>query len=86
MYLHLIYAILILPTKGRPLVENITPHDPPQVVPAMNQLPGDRRQWPREAGEAYEHLLRELDRWSRDNDWPHTTNSWIAEEAVRRGW
>ncbi len=50
----------------------------------MDALPDDRRQWPRSAGAAHESLLRELNRWSRDNDWPSTMNSWIAEEAVRR--
>jgi hypothetical protein len=52
----------------------------------MNALPKDRNRWPRSAGEAHESLVWELNRWSRENDWPSTLNSWIAEEAVRREW
>ena len=53
---------------------------------AADILPEDHRQWPRSADQARESLLRELNRWSRDNHWPTTLNSWIAEEAVRREW
>ena len=67
-------------------MENISPHNLPQIAPALNHLPADRQLWPRDAGEACDRLRRELDRWSRDNDWPHTSNAWIAEEAVRRSW
>ena len=38
------------------------------------------------AQKAYNHLLRELNQWSREHDCPMTTNSWIAEEAVRQAW
>ena len=31
-------------------------------------------------------LLRELERWCRKHDWPHTTNAWVAEQAVRQCW
>ena len=51
----------------------------------INPLPEDQSQWPRAAEKARDLLFRELNRWSRDNDWPTTMNSWIAEEAVRRG-
>ena len=37
-------------------------------------------------GGSQSRLLRELNSWSRDHDWPMSTNSWIAEEAVRRSW
>ncbi len=50
----------------------------------MDGVPDDRKRWSRSAGAARDSLLRELNRWSRDNDWPSTLNSWIAEEAVRR--
>ena len=50
----------------------------------MDALPEDRKRWTRNADAAHASLLRELNQWSRDNDWPSTLNSWIAEEAVRR--
>ncbi len=50
----------------------------------MDALPADRKRWPRSADAAHDSLLRELNRWSRENDWPSTLNSWVAEEAVRR--
>ena len=67
-------------------MESTTHHEPSHMSPALGALPEDRTQWPRDAGHAYDHLLRELNRWSRENRWPHSNNSWIAEEAVRRGW
>lgn len=53
---------------------------------AISALPEDRKQWPSEANAARQSLVGDLNRWSRDNDWPSTLNSWIAEEAVRREW
>jgi hypothetical protein len=67
-------------------MESVTHLDPPHMIPAVSALPEDRQQWPREADDACNQLRRELDRWSRDNDWPHSCNSWVAEEAVRRAW
>lgn len=67
-------------------MEQISEHQRVPAAPAMRALPEDRNRWPREAGEARERLLWELNRWSRDHDWPSTLNSWIAEEAVRREW
>ena len=55
-------------------------------VPAVEALPDDRAEWPDAADREYHRLMRELNTWCRDHDWPMTTNSWIAEEAVRQGW
>ena len=49
-------------------------------------LPEARAAWPPAAAQEYQQLLRELDTWSREHDWPMSSNSWIAEEAVRRSW
>jgi hypothetical protein len=49
-------------------------------------LPSDRSQWPQQARQAYHQLLRELDRWCRQHDWPMTSNTAVAEEAVRQAW
>ncbi len=65
-------------------MEQISEYRQVPAAPAMAALPGDRELWPRDAGEVHNRLLRELNQWSRDNDWPSTLNSWIAEEAVRR--
>jgi len=65
-------------------MEQISEYQLVPAAPAVRALPEDRNQWPRDAGEAHGRLLRELNRWSRDNDWPSTLNSWVAEEAVRR--
>ena len=43
-------------------------------------------EWPREAFQAYRELLAELNRWSRQNDHPMSTNPSVAEEAVRQTW
>jgi len=61
-------------------------HNAAQVFPAVQVLPQNRTEWPNEAGTEYSRLLRELNSWSREHDWPMSGNSWIAEEAVRRGW
>jgi hypothetical protein len=52
----------------------------------LEVLPEDRTEWPDGAGNAHRQLLRELDRWCREHDCSMVTNSWVAEEAVRRGW
>jgi hypothetical protein len=55
-------------------------------IPAVEALPEERTEWPDEADREYHRLMRELNAWSREHDWPMTTNSWIAEEAVRQSW
>lgn len=67
-------------------METISEYQPLIAPVGVTTLPEDRTQWPREADTARTSLVRELNRWSRDNDWPSTLNSWIAEEAVRRGY
>ena len=67
-------------------MEHISQHQMSQGPPALASLPESRNLWPRSAGIAYDDVLRQLNRWSRDNDWSQHNNSWIAEEAVRRGW
>lgn len=54
--------------------------------PAVETLPEERTEWPNGADREYHRLMRELNAWSREHDWPMATNSWIAEEAVRRSW
>ena len=66
-------------------METISEHRRLTVPIDMKTLPEDQKQWPSAADTARESLVRELNRWSRENDWPSTLNSWIAEEAVRRG-
>ncbi len=61
-------------------------HQSSHPAVTISSLPEERDRWPRTAGAAHEALLRELNLWSRDNDWPVTLNSWIAEEAVRQGY
>lgn len=56
------------------------------IVAQVNCLPADRSQWPVDAFDSYRQILRDLDRWSRENDFPVITNAWVAEEAVRQGW
>jgi hypothetical protein len=68
------------------VVETITEHDAVSAFPAAELLPIEREEWPDDATREYHRLLRELNSWSRDHDWPMTGNSWIAEEAVRRTW
>ena len=53
---------------------------------AVEALPAELSDWPEPAVREYNRLLRELNSWSRDNDWPMSGNPWIAEEAVRRSW
>jgi len=67
-------------------MEIITEHNATKVFPAVEVLPRDRIEWPDNAGKEYSRLLRELNSWSREHDWPMSGNSWIAEEAVRRSW
>ena len=56
------------------------------IVTQAKVLPDDRSQWPSDAGDSYRSVLRDLDRWSRENGFPMVTNGWVAEEAVRQGW
>lgn len=67
-------------------MEHISEHQYSQGPPALTQLNESRGRWPSDAERAYDLLLRELNQWSRDNDWSQINNTWIAEEAVRRGW
>lgn len=67
-------------------MEAITEHNVFTKVPAVEALPEARIEWPDQAAREYHRLLRELNSWSRDHDWPMSGNSWIAEEAVRRSW
>jgi hypothetical protein len=67
-------------------METISEHNAEAVFPAVEALPNERTEWPDDAGREYGRLLRELNSWSRDHDWPTSSNSWIAEEAVRRSW
>jgi hypothetical protein len=68
------------------VMETIAEQKIAPVLPAVEVLPSERAEWPNDAGREYSRLLRELNSWSRDHDWPMSSNSWIAEEAVRRGW
>jgi len=67
-------------------METIAEHNATPFLPAVEALPENRAEWPDDAGREYGRLLRELNSWSRDHDSPMSTNSWVAEEAVRRGW
>ena len=67
-------------------MEMITEHEAPEATPALELLPEERTEWPDDAAREYQRLLRELNSWSREHDWPMSGNSWIAEEAVRRSW
>jgi hypothetical protein len=67
-------------------MEMITKHEAPEATPALELLPEERAEWPDDAAREYQRLLRELNSWSREHDWPMSDNSWIAEEAVRRSW
>ena len=67
-------------------METITEHNAILVYPTVELLPNERSEWPNDAGRESHRLLRELNSWSREHDWPMSGNSWIAEEAVRRGW
>jgi hypothetical protein len=49
-------------------------------------LPHDRSEWPEQALWAFRDVLRQLDRWCRQHDWPTSGNAWVAEEAVRQSW
>jgi hypothetical protein len=67
-------------------METITEHQISATFPAADILPNEREKWPDAASREYRRLLRELNSWSREHDWPFSGNSWIAEEAVRRSW
>jgi hypothetical protein len=67
-------------------METIAEHNSAPFLPAVEVLPDDRAEWPDDAGREYRRLLRALNSWSRDHDGPMSSNSWIAEEAVRRSW
>jgi hypothetical protein len=67
-------------------METITEHNAETIFPAVEALPNERAEWPDNADREFGRLLRELNAWSRDHDWPMSNNSWIAEEAVRRSW
>lgn len=92
MRLHLIYAIVntratsTARAKRSSTMEHISEHQISQGPPVMNSLPDSRTRWPRDAELAYGDVLRQLNRWSHDNDWPLIANTWIAEEAIRREW
>ena len=58
----------------------------PSYPHPLEVLPDDRAEWPDDAGEAHQRLLRDLDRWCREHDCSMVTNSCVAEEAVRQGW
>jgi hypothetical protein len=67
-------------------METVLEHNGTRAYPAVETLPAQRSEWPDGAAREYHRLLRELNSWSRDHDWPMSGNSWIAEEAVRRSW
>jgi len=67
-------------------MQAIAEHNAVATRPTVETLPEARTDWPDDASREYSRLLRELNSWSRDHDWPMSGNSWIAEEAVRRGW
>jgi hypothetical protein len=60
--------------------------NPATLPPQPMGLVEDTSLWPDTAQAALAEVRRELDRWCREHDWPSATNSWIAEEAVRRCW
>ena len=67
-------------------METVTQHNTAEVIPAVEMLPETRDRGPDNASREYSRLLRELNSWCREHDWPMSGNSWIAEEAVRRSW
>ncbi len=67
-------------------MEAITARKMAPAIPHVEALSEQRNEWPDNATKEYLQLLRELDAWSREHDWPMSSNSWIAEEAVRRSW
>ena len=67
-------------------METITQHRISTPLRAADILPDEREEWPVAASTEYRRLLRELNSWSREHDWPNSSNTWIAEEAIRRSW
>jgi hypothetical protein len=67
-------------------MEGIAEYDATSQLPAVEVLPEERAEWPNDAAKEYQRLLRQLNSWSRQHDWPMSGNSWIAEEAIRRSW
>ncbi|MEX1312337.1 MAG: hypothetical protein AB1Z65_18100 [Candidatus Sulfomarinibacteraceae bacterium] len=61
-------------------------HAANRPVEHAHLLPIDRGDWSSDARRAYDHVLGELDAWSRQQDASKCLNSWIAEEAVRQAW
>jgi len=57
-----------------------------EAPPQAGFLPENRSEWPDDARTVFRQLVRELDRWCRQHDWPARHNAWIAEEAVRKSW
>ena len=51
-----------------------------------SELPDERSEWPEQARAAFRDVLRQLDRWCREYDWPTSRNSLVAEEAIRQSW
>lgn len=49
-------------------------------------LPDHRSLWPREAKEAFGQVLSELNSWCREFGQPSSSNTWVAETAVREAW
>ena len=67
-------------------METITASNGTRPFQPIEALPGQRGEWPEDAGKAYNHLLRELNQWSLEHHCSMVTNAWIAEEAVRQAW
>ena len=67
-------------------MQTTTEHGTPPIIAQVNGLPDDRSQWPTDAFDSYRRILRDLNHWSRENDFPLATNTWVAEEAVRQSW
>jgi hypothetical protein len=61
-------------------------HTIPAPLRPFEPLVGHPADWPAGALAAYRSVLGELEGWCRAHDAPRLLNSWVAEEAVRRGW
>ncbi len=53
-------------------MEIISEHQMSPTPIVMDALSEDRKRRPSGADAAHNSLLQELNRWSRDNDWPST--------------